>query len=159
MRVGKHLFVFLLVGVFASCYSQVSKSIGEMDPNKPIHNPILAERVQKPAILQAISAGDLAKVRALIESGVDVNAVYSDPQDPNVYDAGSHSCTALTEAARLNKLDIVSYLLGKGADVNIFEKFISGKTGRLLRSYSALDYAKQNNNAEMIKVLEEKGAK
>jgi ankyrin repeat protein len=54
--------------------------------------------------LEAVFAGDLDRLRELIESGADVNE--SDEQTP------------LVEAAQNGRLDMVEVLLKAGADVN-----------------------------------------
>lgn len=59
----------------------------------------------------AAQNGDLAKVRALLEKGVDVNA------------KSQYGATALSFACDKGALEIVKLLLEKGADVNIRDSF------------------------------------
>ncbi len=58
------------------------------------------------ALLQAATLGDVAQVRRLIDDGVDVNGV------------GFGDRTALHESAEHAHVDIVKYLLERGANVN-----------------------------------------
>ena len=79
---------------------------------------------------QAASAGDVAKVKALLDQGVDVNA------------ANSYGGTALTFAARRGNAEMVKLLLERGADPN---RGVSGSDfdvrGRILSIYEASDEA------------------
>lgn len=121
--------------------------------------PILIQgEYKEPEILQAIRSNDFAKVKDLIENKrVDINARYSDyidprarfAMDPNINKRDGY--TALIEASRVNNTDIAKYLIGKGADVNVVASKNYGK-----ETITALDYARRNNNVEMINVLEGK---
>ena len=73
------------------------------------------------ALLEASKAGDLAKVKALVEAGANVNFQSSDPkwkqwtgQEPDPY--GGYS--ALHEAAEWARVDVIEYLLSKGAKID-----------------------------------------
>lgn len=156
MKFAKHFLILMLLGIGIGCYGQ---AIDKIRP--PAKDFDASELYKEPAILRAIRSNNLAKVKELVEiAKIDINARYSDPDrsipgaqykmDPNrnnLYDY-----TALIQAARLNNLDIAKYLVGKGADVNAVAYMLGGSVKK-----SALDYAKQNNNADMIKLLE--GAK
>lgn len=72
-------------------------------------------------LLEAARAGDLAKVKSLVESGADVNFQKSDAkwkawtgQEPDPY--GGYS--ALHEAAEWARPEVIEYLLSKGAKVD-----------------------------------------
>ncbi len=66
----------------------------------------------EPDIWAAARAGDLPRVKALIESGVDVDA------------ATRYRATALYFAAEEGHLELVEFLLDQGADPNVREAFI-----------------------------------
>ena len=73
--------------------------------------PFLAAAVnaadpKRDALWAAVRAGDVAAVRAAVDSGADVNA------------RNEYGVTALWIAAGKDKLDVVEFLVGKGADVN-----------------------------------------
>jgi hypothetical protein len=70
----------------------------------------------------------------------------------------TYTSTALVEAAKANRLDIVKYLVENGADVNARDYKRVVYPGAIAVEHSAIDYARQNDNQEMIKVLQEKGA-
>jgi len=61
--------------------------------------------------------------------------------DPNT--KGRQGFTALHFAARSGRLEVLEYLIGRGAEVN----------GDDDRGKSAMDYAVANNRGEIIKVL------
>ncbi|MEO5775512.1 MAG: ankyrin repeat domain-containing protein [Flavobacterium sp.] len=80
----------------------------------------------------AIMKGDLATVRKFVEYGSDVNEL-------------SNGLTPLMFAARYNKVDIIKYLLERGADKKV--KDSRGNTALKYAEFSkaqeALDYLKQ----------------
>ena len=77
----------------------------------------------------------------LLAKGADVNA--------QLTGAGAEGYTALMFASTNNKLDLVEYLISKGADVHL--KAEDGTT--------ALSLAVKEKNDKMIKLLKAKGAK
>lgn len=83
-------------------------------------------------LCNAIVKGDLATVKKFIEYGSDVNE-------------RSNGMTPLMLAARYNKVDILKYLLEKGANKEIKDE--RGNTALKYAEYSksqeALDYLKQ----------------
>lgn len=82
----------------------------------------------------AVQLGDLKQVKLLLESDVDINATTED---------GS---TALhLAAARSDGLDLVKLLVEKGANVN----------AKNIYGYRPMDYAAQQHNIEIAKVLAE----
>ena len=102
--------------------------------------PIQAVWADRNADLLVDSAlnGDLAKIKQLVEQqGVDVNAQYS-----------STGGTALMYASLRGHLEIVKYLISKGADVNA--KNDDG--------WTALMYASLRGHLEIVKYLISKGA-
>ena len=68
--------------------------------------------LRTPPLHEAVEEGDLAKVKALVEGGADVNKVAYPPGK------SSDGRTPLHLAARRHSLDIVEYLIAKGALVN-----------------------------------------
>ena len=70
----------------------------------------IADEVRTPlgeALVEAAERGDLATVRRLLNSGMDVNTIQSGDG------------TALIGAARAGRLEMVDYLIERGADVNL----------------------------------------
>lgn len=63
------------------------------------------------ALWDAARAGDLGQVKALVESGVDVNS------------ATKYGATALTYACDKGHLAVVEFLVEKGADINAVDTF------------------------------------
>ena len=63
------------------------------------------------ALLMAARNGQLDEVKRLVESGVPVDT------------EGAYGVTALSLAARAQALDVIEYLLGKGADPDAREGF------------------------------------
>ncbi|PKB18016.1 ankyrin repeat domain-containing protein [Flavobacterium sp. 5] len=78
----------------------------------------------------AIWKGDLSSVKKFIEYGTDVSEK-------------SNGMTPLMVAARYNKVEIIKFLLSKGADAKA--KDVNG--------FTALKYAELSNAYEAIKVL------
>lgn len=83
-------------------------------------------------LCNAILKGDMATVKKFVEYGADVNEV-------------SNGLTPLMFAARYNKVEILKYLLEKGADKQIKDE--RGKT--------ALKYAENSNSTESVAVLKQ----
>ena len=67
------------------------------------------------ALLDAARTGDRARVVALLDSGVDVNAVTR------------YGVSALGFAAERGHLDIVRLLVERGADVNVADSFYGSR--------------------------------
>lgn len=84
----------------------------------------------------AISKGDFPTVKKFIEYGADVNE-------------RSNDMTPLMIAARYNNLEIMEYLLSKGADMNF----------RNDAGMTALKYAAASNAKDAEAFLREKGAR
>ena len=80
--------------------------------------------------------GDLARVRKLVESGVDVNWTDSIGE------------TALFGASSWGNTDVVCYLIGKGAEVNVREQ----------RGYTPLHWAASHGNLKTLRALVVAGA-
>jgi uncharacterized protein len=80
----------------------------------------------------AIMKGDLATVKKFIEYGADVDEM-------------SNGLTPLMFAARYNKVDIIKYLLEKGAN----------KSTKDERGYTALQFAEFSKSQEAIAYLKQ----
>jgi hypothetical protein len=90
------------------------------------------------ALGAAAAAGQTASARVLIARGAHV-----DSRTPLTFG------TPLTEAAQMNQLDMVRLLLDSGADINARD--VLGRT--------ALDWARENSNADMAQLLQSRSAK
>ena len=95
------------------------------------------EGYTSPPIVLAASVNDLAMVKFLVSKKADVNVK-----------ATGDGRTALGMASWYGFQNIITYLLSKGAEINVQDKF--GQT--------PLDYALYNKNEALIKFLESKGA-
>ena len=89
----------------------------------------------KSTIHQAADAGDLAKVKAFIQQGIDVNTKV-------------HGCTPLHCAARYGHKEVAQLLIAKGADINA--KDTRGRT--------PIDLAMNQGRKEIAKLLLSKSA-
>ena len=83
-------------------------------------------------LCNAILKGDLETVKKFIEYGTDVNEM-------------SNGLTPLMLAARYNKVDILKYLLEKGADKQIKDE----------RGNTALKYAENSKSTEALEFLKQ----
>lgn len=83
-------------------------------------------------LCNAIIKGDIATVKKFVEYGSDVNEM-------------SNGLTPLMLAARYNKVDILKYLLEKGADKQIKDERgnTALKYAEFSKSQEAMDYLKQ----------------
>jgi ankyrin repeat protein len=122
------------------------------------------------ALYEAAGGGDVAKVGALLDGGVDVNARTS---------SGSY---ALNNAAVENQVEVMRILLDRGADPNVQNsqgdtplicatKYAGGKaaTVKMLveagtdlaikddKGNTALDYAKAKDHQDAVALLEQSG--
>lgn len=83
-------------------------------------------------LCNAILKGDLASVKKFIEYGAEVNEM-------------SNGLTPLMFAARYNKVDIIKYLLEKGADKKIKDE----------RGNTAMQYAENSKSMEALEFLKQ----
>jgi outer membrane protein assembly factor BamB len=86
----------------------------------------------------AARAGDVARVTAALDKGVDVNV------------RTRYGATALTYAADKGHLELVKFLISRGADVNAQDTFYQMR---------AVDMAMMNNHPAVVTLLLERGSK
>ena len=103
-----------------------------------------------------VRKGNLAILKAIVEAGADVN-IETKEYDQNAmqYVKGF---TPLTIAAMLDKLEIVTYLLPKSKpSEGVFGFSFNIKTSCVttVKNKTAIFYAIENNNLEMVKALVE----
>jgi hypothetical protein len=101
-------------------------------------NPDIQASNGQSALGAAAAAGQTATARLLIARGAHV-----DSRTRLTFD------TPLTEAAQMNQLDMVRLLLDRGADVNARD--VLGRT--------ALDWARENSNADMVQLIRSRSSK
>ncbi|GAG18036.1 unnamed protein product, partial [marine sediment metagenome] len=89
----------------------------------------------KSTIHKAADAGDLAKVKAFIQEGIDVNTKV-------------HGCTPLHCAARYGHKEVAELLIAKGADINAKDT----------RGRNPIDLAMNQGRKEIAKLLLSKSA-
>jgi len=147
--------------------------------HSPLHAAFVRDSSQPmPELFKAIDKGDLARTRAAIESGADVNGVYDRDtmlcwalrnknqeitklllQSPRLdvnkrgvsYDAfGEWERTPLILAAHMGQADLVALLLQRGAKANARDRTDSVPEAR---GNTALIKAAQRDHTEVIRVL------
>jgi len=124
MRILRLVSAVVLVCVRLSC-----PTVGTAQVNDDLH--------------KAVADGDISRVTALIDKGVDLNARDGTGQTP------------LMTAANNNRVEILRLLLQKGADVN--EK-VSGGTPAWMNGWTALMVAANHGNCGAVRVLLDGGA-
>lgn len=100
-------------------------------------SPCLAADDPGDELRRAASAGDLAKVKALLDAGADVNA------------GNRYGATALAFACDKGHTEVVKLLLEKGANPNSKDTFYNS---------TPINWAVQKGHAEIVRALLEKGA-
>lgn len=108
-----------------------------------------------PAILQAAQVGSADVLKAMIEKGADINTqgkCFTDADNG----AQIKTFTPLTCAAVKNHTEAVKFLLEKGASTEgISGSIVSGSCPAKLNDKSAIYFAIENKNMEMVKVIVE----
>ena len=97
------------------------------------------------ALTLAVNYGHAEIVKVLLDNGADANLRRKDGP------------TALLAACQRRSVDMVKMLLEKGADVN--EKSYMGDLANLMGMRTALNFAQDAGYSEIVKMLQEKGAK
>ncbi|TRX20770.1 ankyrin repeat domain-containing protein [Flavobacterium franklandianum] len=92
-------------------------------------------------LVVAISKGEIETVKKFIEDGTDVDKKFN-------------GMTPLMYAARYNKVEIIKYLLLKGADRNIKDSqgFTALKHAELSNAYEAITFLKSLSIKEQVKI-------
>ncbi len=90
-----------------------------------------------PPVADAAMKGDLEQVRALVESGMDVNEPRGD------------GMTALHFSAERGDAELAAFLLEQGADVEVTTR---------LGAYTPVHFAARNGNGAVLRLLLERGA-
>ncbi len=95
------------------------------------------------SLLEAAKKGDLARVRELIDKGVDVNC------------RGEYGYTPLLTAARYDRLEVAQVLIDKGAAINVYSD-VDGRQSEW--GYTPLLWAVNNSYVDMVTLLLDDGA-
>ncbi|HQE33041.1 hypothetical protein C3L50_04960 [Flavobacterium alvei] len=122
----KNFIVYLGITLMAFTSVSLASNTNSIGNQKKLN--VFSETPSTLAI--AISKGEIETVKQLIESGTKVNKKLN-------------GMTPLMYAARYNKVEIIKYLLQKGADRNIEDS----------QGFTALNYAELSNAYEAIAVL------
>ena len=96
------------------------------------------------AIFDAVQKGDLQKVLAFLDKGIDINI------------RGEYGYTPLIAASRYNRIEIAQTLCDGGADVSAAAEY--SYQAEEWRGYTPLLWAAQNCNVDMASLLIAKGA-
>lgn len=107
--------------------------------------PVWAQHSDAEQLSEAARRGDAAKVKALLEKGVDVNTKFR-------YDV-----TALSFACDRGHLEVVKVLLEHGADVNVKDTFYQATPIFWATSPAYVDEPTENH-VQIVRLLLEKGA-
>jgi ankyrin repeat protein len=146
--VWKLALTLSLLGILAGCSN---------DSSETTRNPVTPARQLGPMeveMLEVAAKGNNARVKELLDKGVDVNM------------RGNDRNTPLMEAAYAGHMDTVKLLLDHGADLSAKKNdgaTPSGLAGRtkdivdLFKNVSALVDAATNGNAQRLKELMDKG--
>jgi ankyrin repeat protein len=113
-----------------------------------------------PVLIQATLCGFVEVVKAMVEKGANINV------EDKMFDKKAqqyvNGFTPLTAAAMNDKLDVVQYLLEAGAKagegVHGFSYSLATKCATRVKNKTAIFFAIDNNNLEMVKLIQEKGA-
>jgi ankyrin repeat protein len=143
----KIALTFSLLGILAGC-SNDSIETGNPAKTGPQLSPLQIE------MLEVAAKGDNARVKELLDKGVDVNM------------RGNDRNTPIMEAAYAGHLDTVKLLLDHGADLSARKNDGATPTGlagrskdvlELFKNVSALVDAASKGNNQMLKELMDKG--
>jgi ankyrin repeat protein len=108
-----------------------------------------------PAIIQAAQLGSVDVLKAMLDKGANINATGKAFTDTD-NGAQIKNHTPLTAAAMKNHTEAVKFLLDKGANTTgISGSIISGSCPAKLSDKSAIYFAIENKNIDMIKYIAE----
>jgi len=122
----KNLIIYLGIAIIAFANASYASNKSSFDSQK--NQNVFSESPSAFAI--AISKGEIETVKQFIESGTKVNKKIN-------------GLTPLMYAARYNKVEIIEYLLQKGADRDIIDS----------QGFTALKYAELSNAYDAIALL------
>ena len=122
----KKTIIILGLALVAFANVSVANTVSTFSTSKEIVN------YNNTPLCNAIIKGDIATVKKFVEYGSDVNEL-------------SNGLTPLMLAARYNKVDILKYLLEKGADKQIKDE----------RGNTALKYAEFSKAQEALEFLKQ----
>ena len=143
----KLALTFSLLGILAGCSNDSSETMNPVTTVRQL-GPLEAE------MLEVAAKGDNARVKELLDKGVDVNM------------RGNDRNTPIMEAAYAGHLDTVKLLLDHGADLSAKKNDGATPTGlagrskdvvELFKNVSALVDAASKGNNQMLKELMDKG--
>ncbi|MEL6986457.1 MAG: ankyrin repeat domain-containing protein [Bacteroidota bacterium] len=109
--------------------------VGPEPPMKPASPNVIKDEGKIDVLIMACEVGELALVKELIDSGVDIDGI------------GSNGFTPLMMATHSDESEIVEFLIKKGADVNIVHN-----------GWTALIEAADENSLSSMKLLLKAGA-
>ncbi len=124
--VSKKSIIIMGLALVAFTDVAVASTVSTFSTSKEIVN------YNNTPLCNAIIKGDIATVKKFVEYGTDVNEM-------------SNGLTPLMLAARYNKVDILKYLLEKGADKQIKDE----------RGNTALKYAENSKSQEAVDYLKQ----
>ncbi|MGH9790248.1 MAG: ankyrin repeat domain-containing protein [Candidatus Acidiferrales bacterium] len=135
----------LILALFSPSFLAPSSfaQAAQTTPAAPASSPALSADAEDFSL--AARRGDTAKVKALLDRGVDVNTKFR-------YDV-----TALSYACDRGYLEIVNLLLDRGADVNVRDKFYNASPLNWASSPASVDEP-TDAHVEIVRLLLEKGA-
>ena len=125
-NVSKKSIIILGLALVAFTDVAVASTVSSISISKEIVN------YNNTPLCNAIIKGDLATVKKFVDYGSDVNEM-------------SNGLTPLMLAARYNKVDILKYLVEKGADKQIKDE----------RGNTALKYAENSKSKEAVDYLKQ----
>ena len=115
---------------------QTPLDIAVMEGRMPIVRTLIANGAEVSSIFVAAAIGDLSKVKAFLEKGVNINA------------KGPRGQTVLHMAASQGYKQLIEFLLENGADIN----------ADMNLNRTAAELALNNNHNDIVKLLISKGA-
>lgn len=129
--------------------SKITEEIGD-------RNHLDKESIDKSSdlseFIDALKTADIDKIQSLLEKGIDVDQDYINPNFADNDNQGAIT-TALHDAARFGPLELVQFLLKKGANPNVV-----AKGNEPNNDFTPLYVASAVGSTEIVKALLEHGA-